>query len=68
MKVILNRVNQDYLFEVKNQNGHKVVLDNISKKEGKVAGVSPMELLLVALAGCSMGKSKNVKKIAKALF
>ena len=46
MKVILNRVNQDYLFEVKNQNGHKVVLDNISKKEGKVAGVSPMELLL----------------------
>ena len=53
MKVILNRVNQDYLFEVKNQNGHKVVLDNISKKEGKVAGVSPMELLLVALAGCS---------------
>lgn len=53
MKVILNRVNQDYLFEVKNQNGHKVVLDNISKKEGKVAGVSPMELLLMGLAGCS---------------
>ena len=53
MKVILNRVNQDYLFEVKNQNGHKVVLDNISKKEGKIAGVSPMELLLMGLAGCS---------------
>ena len=53
MRVILNRVNQDYLFEVTNNNGHKVLLDNISKKEGKVEGVSPMELLLMALAGCS---------------
>ena len=53
MRVILNRVNQDYLFEVTNDNGHKVLLDNISKKEGKVEGVSPMELLLMALAGCS---------------
>ena len=53
MRVILNRVNQDYLFEVTNDNGHKVLLDNKSKKEGKVEGVSPMELLLMALAGCS---------------
>ena len=53
MKINLNRVNQDYLFEVSNDNGHKVFLDNKSKKEGKVEGVSPMELLLMALAGCS---------------
>lgn len=53
MRVSLNRVNQDYLFEVTNDNGHKVLLDNKSKKEGKVEGVSPMELLLMALAGCS---------------
>ena len=53
MKVSLNRVNQDYLFEVHNDNGHKVLLDNKSKKEGKVEGVSPMELLLMGLAGCS---------------
>ena len=53
MRVSLNRVNQDYLFEVTNDNGHKVFLDNKSKKEGKVEGVSPMELLLMALAGCS---------------
>ena len=53
MRVSLNRVNEDYLFEVKNDNGHKVILDNKSKKEGKVEGVSPMELLLMALAGCS---------------
>ena len=53
MRVSLNRVNQDYLFEITNDNGHKVLLDNKSKKEGKVEGVSPMELLLMALAGCS---------------
>ena len=53
MKVTLNRVNQDYLFEVTNEIGHKVLLDNKSKKEGKVEGISPMELLLAALAGCS---------------
>ena len=53
MKVTLNRVNQDYLFEVTNDIGHKVLLDNRSKKEGKVEGISPMELLLAALAGCS---------------
>ena len=51
MKVNLNRINQDYLFEVTNDNGHKILLDNKSKKEGKVEGASPMELLLAALAG-----------------
>ncbi|MGB1362319.1 MAG: OsmC family protein [Flavobacteriaceae bacterium] len=53
MKVNLSRVNKDYLFEVTNDNGHKVLLDNKSKKEGKVEGISPMELLLAGLAGCS---------------
>ena len=53
MKVNLNRINQNYLFEFTNDNGHKVLLDNKSKKEGKVEGASPMELLLAALAGCS---------------
>ena len=53
MKVALERINQDYLFKVKNSNGHSVLLDNKSKKEGEVAGISPMELLLMGLAGCS---------------
>ena len=43
MKVTLNRVNQDYLFEATNDNGHKVLLDNKSKEEGKVGGISPMD-------------------------
>ena len=53
MKVFLERVNSDYLFEVENKNGQKVLLDNSSKTSGKVEGVSPMELLLMGIAGCS---------------
>ena len=53
MKVFLERVNSDYLFGVENKNGQKVLLDNSSKTSGKVEGVSPMELLLMGVAGCS---------------
>lgn len=53
MKVSLERINSDYLFEVSNPNGHRVLLDNNSKLEGSVKGISPMELLLMGLAGCS---------------
>lgn len=53
MKVALERINQEYLFEVRNPNGHRVLLDNKSKTEGSVKGISPMELLLMGLAGCS---------------
>ena len=53
MEVSLERINEDYLFEVTNSNGHKVLLDNKSKTSGEVQGVSPMELLLMGLAGCS---------------
>ena len=53
MKVFLERVNTDYLFEVENKNGQKILLDNSSKTSGKVEGVSPMELLLMGIAGCS---------------
>ena len=53
MEVSLERINEDYLFEVTNSNGHKVLLDNKSKSSGIVEGVSPMELLLMGVAGCS---------------
>jgi len=53
MKVVLNRINDDYLFEVKNQDGRSVRLDNKSKTTGVVEGISPMELLLMGVAGCS---------------
>ena len=53
MQVSLERINEDYLFEVTNQQGMSVRLDNRSKTSGEVQGVSPMELLLMGVAGCS---------------
>ena len=53
MNVSLERINEDYLFEVTNTNGMSVRLDNKSKTTGEVQGVSPMELLLMGVAGCS---------------
>lgn len=53
MNVSLERINEDYLFEVTNANGMRVRLDNNSKTTGEVQGVSPMELLLMGVAGCS---------------
>lgn len=52
MKISLNRLNSDYLFECTNSIGNSILLDNISESEGTKA-VSPMESLLMALAGCS---------------
>lgn len=53
MKISLNRVNKDYLFEAISSNNLKVLMDNKSKSEGKVEGISPMEVLLMGVAGCS---------------
>tara|TARA_B110000858_G_scaffold152050_1_gene173225 strand:+ start:635 stop:1063 length:429 start_codon:yes stop_codon:yes gene_type:complete len=53
MKILLNRVNKDYLFEATSSNNLKVLMDNKSKSEGKVEGISPMEVLLMGVAGCS---------------
>ncbi|MEC5158547.1 OsmC family protein [Chryseobacterium sp. MP_3.2] len=52
MKISLKRLNSDYLFECTNSIGNAILLDNISESEGTKA-VSPMESLLMALAGCS---------------
>ena len=51
MKITLNRINSDYLFECTNQSGNKILLDNTSQPDAK--GVSPMESILMAVAGCS---------------
>ena len=53
MNVSLERINEDYLFEVTNSNGMSIHLDNKSKTTGEVQGISPMELLLMGIAGCS---------------
>nr|AOE13888.1 OsmC/Ohr family protein [uncultured bacterium]CCF99183.1 Osmc family protein [uncultured Flavobacteriia bacterium] len=51
MKVHLNRINNDYLFEAKGASGIPVMIDN--KTGDEVKGSSPMELLLMGVGGCS---------------
>lgn len=51
MKITLNRINDDYLFECTNAAGNKIIIDNTSQPDAK--GVSPMETVLMAVAGCS---------------
>ncbi len=53
MKINLERINDKYLFEVTNKNGHKVHLDRKYSDDYSVQGSSPMELLLMGVAGCS---------------
>lgn len=51
MKVSLQRLNNDYHFETKNERGDVVYLDN--KSEENPQGSSPMDLILRGIAGCS---------------
>ena len=51
MKITLNRINDDFLFECSNAAGNSILLDNTSQPDAK--GVSPMESVLMAVAGCS---------------
>ena len=53
MNVSLERINKDHLFQVSNSDGKSVLLDNKSKSFGEIQGISPMELLLMGIAGCS---------------
>ncbi|MGB5942167.1 MAG: OsmC family protein [Leeuwenhoekiella sp.] len=51
MKVQLNRIDNEYLFEAKGSSGVPVMIDNKTRDE--VKGASPMELLLMGVGGCS---------------
>lgn len=51
MKINLKRLNNDYHFETRNERGNVVHLDNNSVENPQ--GASPMELLLMGVAGCS---------------
>lgn len=51
MKITLNRINDDFLFECTNAQGSSMLLDNTTQPGAK--GVSPMESVLMAVAGCS---------------
>lgn len=51
MKIHLKRLNDNYHFETVNERGNVIHLDN--KSEPNPQGASPMELLLMGIAGCS---------------
>jgi putative redox protein len=49
----LERVHGDYGFEAKDANGHTVKIDTSPETGGEDFGARPMQMLLMALAGCS---------------
>ncbi|MFD0976485.1 OsmC family protein [Salinimicrobium gaetbulicola] len=51
MKINFKRLNNDYHFETVNERGDIVHMDN--KSEPNPQGASPMELVLMGIAGCS---------------
>jgi putative redox protein len=53
MKITLNRVNDNFHFELKNERGHMVNVDSRPEFGGDDKGPSPMELVLMAVASCS---------------
>lgn len=53
MKITLKRIDEDYHFELQNERGHKVYLDNRAEFGGQDLAPSPMEFLLMGVAGCS---------------
>ncbi|MBK5213506.1 MAG: OsmC family protein [Flavobacteriaceae bacterium] len=58
MKVSLNRINDNYLFEAKGASGVSVLIDNktdepLPNGQAGSKGASPMELLLMGVGGCS---------------
>ena len=42
MAIYLDRINDKYLFELSNENGHKVLLDRKYSQDYNVQGASPM--------------------------
>ncbi|XLS29936.1 OsmC family protein [Flavobacteriaceae bacterium M23B6Z8] len=53
MKIFLDRIDDEYLFEARNERGNTVLMDNKNREDGNVKGAGPMELLIMGIAGCS---------------
>ena len=53
MKITLDRVNENFHFELKNERGHTVNVDARPDFGGNDMGPSPMELILMGAASCS---------------
>jgi len=53
MKIKLRQLDEDFHLEATNEEGNSVLLDSAPGYGGKGKGMRPMQLLLVALGGCS---------------
>lgn len=53
MKVKLKRIDNAFHFEAKNEDGITVHIDAAKKNGGSNLGVRPMQMLLMAAAGCA---------------
>lgn len=53
INITLERTFGDYGFEASDAAGHAVLTDSSSESGGNDAGVRPMQMLLMALGGCS---------------
>lgn len=53
MKVEIQRKDNDFLMEATDSSGNKVLMDAGPSIGGKGKGASPMQMLLMALGGCS---------------
>jgi putative redox protein len=69
MKVTINRIDEQFHLEAKNEEGKTVYMDAAEKIGGSNKAARPMQLLLMALGGCSafdiihiLNKQKQVIK------
>ncbi|MFC6997379.1 OsmC family protein [Rufibacter roseus] len=53
IRIEMNRVGGDYGFEARDANGHVIGTDTSPESGGQNFGVRPMQMLLMALGGCS---------------
>ncbi|UZO81010.1 OsmC family protein [Aquimarina sp. ERC-38] len=53
MKIELNRIDNDFHFELKNERGHISYIDSKAAVGGHDLAPSPMEYVLMGVAGCS---------------
>ncbi|MBQ4803069.1 OsmC family protein [Aquimarina sp. MMG015] len=53
MKIELKRIDNDYHFELKNERGHITHIDSKAEVGGHDLAPSPMEYVLMGVAGCS---------------
>ncbi len=53
MKVSINRLEGNFLLEAKNEDGRSVLMDAAESIGGTNKGVRPMQMILMALGGCS---------------